>query len=72
MWMGQMPSSFTNVKPKPQITLKAHDGTRHSIYIPERGLMPYLQIPLSFNCANLLYNFPHLQSLLKLTTESKN
>lgn len=71
-WMGQMHSSFTNVKLKPQIALKAHDRARHSIYIPEPDLMPYLQISLSFNCVKLLYNLPHLQRLLKLTTESKN
>lgn len=71
-WMGQTYPSFTNVKLKPQITLKAHDRAQHSIYIPEPDLMPYLQISLSFNCANLLYNLPHLQRLLKLMTESKN
>lgn len=69
--MGQMHSSFTIVKPKPHITLKAHDGARHSTDIPEPDLMPYLQISLPFKCANLIYNLPHLQRLLKLTAKSK-
>lgn len=71
-WMRQMYSSFTNVKPKPQITQKTHYRVRNSIYIPEPDLKPYLQISLSFNCTNLLYNLSHLQRLLNLTPEYKN
>lgn len=57
--------SFTNLKSKPQITLKAHDRAQYLINIPEYDLTSYLQIPLSFNYANLLYNLPHLQRLSK-------
>lgn len=67
-----MYSSFTNVKPKPQVTQKTHYRVRNSIYTPEPDLKSYLQISLSCNRTNLLYNLPHLQRLLNLTPEYKN
>lgn len=52
-------------------SLKLH-RIRNPIYIPEPDLKPYLQIYLSFNCTNLLYNLSHLQRLLNFTPEYKN
>lgn len=67
-WMGQMHSSLTNSKLKPQMTLKAHDRAQHSIYVPK---LIYC-LTYKYLCLLIMPIYLGLQRLLKLTTDSKN